>query len=160
MGVENNVKNGKNQIVEDTSVAGSFTAAIPHLERPEIDERLDVLESCPDLAETKAELDLIIGKLSEASNPLRGASIYKDPSEFRALRDKFAACGDFDDSVINICINNPVNDKNYYKLLADCAVYGGIDIGGNELTGINGREGFMGIDDNKLGLDMSEVAHS
>lgn len=157
MAVNNNVKNGMQGAPEDTSVAGSFTAAVPHLDRPEVDERLNVLKNCPDLAETKAELDLIIGKLSEASNPLRGSSLYRDPSEFRALRDKFATCEDFDDSVINICINYPPNDNCYYKLLADCAVYGGIDIGGNELTGINGREGFMRMDDDDLGLDMSEV---
>lgn len=147
MAVNNDVKNGTPETSEETSVAGSFTAAVPHLEREEVNQRLGALESCPDLANTKAELDLIIGKLSEASNPLRGTSIYRDPSEFLALRDKFAGCDDFDDSVIDIGVNNPANNNSYYKLLADCAVYNGIDIGGNELTGINGREGFMGIDD-------------
>ncbi len=142
------------------SVAGSFTAAAPHLGNPEVQDRVDVLSACPDLAETKFELDLLIGKLAHAANPLRGASVYRDPSEFGALRDTFAACEYFDDSVIDTCVTNPANDGPYYKLIADCLTYNGVDIGGNELTGINGRDNLPGMDDNELGLDMSEVGFS
>lgn len=120
----------------EVSMAGDFTAAVPHLGEPDVCSRVDVLSDAGDVPGVRPELREIISRCGKP-DILTGSSVFREPSEILGRR----VFADFDEECVDTNPDKPENDMAYRRVLA--AVFSPFLTKEDQeaLTGINGRPG-------------------